>query len=123
MVMDFVRADYGYISDLGMFFIPKVMQEESEIKACKNNLITLVKNEVQDGHICLSYYKTVTMEEYIKMQKSMTKDIQLVDEFGRVILLRKHRAKLKIQPNDILVSYLLHDGTIKIRKLVKAQSV
>lgn len=115
--MDYLQSDYGYNNELGQFFIPKIMQQQSRFKACKDDLVTLVKFEVEDGCIVLSYHDTVTREEHREMQESKPREIRAIDEFGRVVLLKEHREKLKISPNDALVSYLLSDDTIKLRTL------
>lgn len=118
--MSYLRSELGFINELGMFFIPKIMQQESKIKACKDGLVTLVTSEVEDGHIVLKHYKTISMEEHAEMRKDKDKpkNIQTIDDLGWVALRNAHQKMLDIWHKDVMASYLLDDETIKIRPLI-----
>ena len=120
--MDYPQSDYGYIADLGLFFIPNIMRKESMIKESKDNQVTLVECGISDGHITLKHHKTVSRDEFKAMQDNKPKEIRVIDEFGRVALPKVHLDELKISPQDALVTYLLNDGTIKIRPLVVSRT-
>ena len=138
--MEYLHFDYGYISEQGQFFIPRAMQDESELQASTELLVTLVKCDVKDGHIILSHYKTVTKDEFREMQQ-IRKDatqfiderpfvdyskfddsIRHIDEIGRIILPINHRKKLNIEPHDIIVSFMINYTTIKLRLFVNKHS-
>jgi hypothetical protein len=115
------RFDYGYISELGHFFIPMVMQNESEIKCCQAGYITyvtLVECKVENDCIVLKHHKTISDKEHSETQKNNPKEIRTIDELGRVALLKEHMEKLKISPFDILIIRLLDDNTITIKKVM-----
>ena len=119
--MGYLQSDYGYISKLGQFFIPKAMQDKSQIRAAKGDLITIVQCELEEGHILLKHYKTVAKSEHKEIQQEK-EGLRAVDELGRVILSKQYRDALDISDNAILVSYLIDDATIKIRPLVMQHS-
>ena len=121
--MDFLQSEYGFISELGQFFIPKAMQGESEIQAVQGEFITLVQSAVEDEHIVLKHHKSVTKAEYYKIKKDEFIDMRAIDELGRVVLPKHHREQLNIAANDTLVCYLIDRCTIKIRRLVAQKSV
>ena len=120
--MDYQHSDYGYVSPLGQFFIPKIMQKESNIKAYKDGMITLVMCSVEDGHIVLRYEKTIPNKEYKAMQSDKPKELRAIDELGRVGFLKEHMQALEVSPHDALVSFLCSDGTIKLRPLTSCEN-
>jgi hypothetical protein len=115
------QFDYGYINDLGHFFIPRAMQNESEIKCCQAGYITyvkLVECKVENDCIVLKHHKTISDIVHSETQKNNPEDIRTIDELGRVALLKEHMEKLRISPFDILISRLLDDNTIAIKKVM-----
>ena len=120
--MDYVHSDYGFVGDLGYFFIPSIMQKESKIKKSTNDQVTLVECGFDDDHITVKYHKTMPYAEYKTIQANKPKEIRVIDDFGRVNLPKSHLEKLKISPYDVAVSFLLSDGTIKIRPLVVSRT-
>jgi antitoxin component of MazEF toxin-antitoxin module len=120
--MDYLQTDYGFVGELGYFFIPKSMQNESKIKSCQNGCFTLVKCEVENGSIVIKYHETIPENEHKERQKSNPKEIKTIDELGRVILLREHMKTLKISPSDMLKSHLVNNSTIVIRPFVFKES-
>ena len=120
--MNYLHSEYGYISEIGQFLIPKIMQQESRFKASKDNTVTLVKFEADECFIVLNYHSTVAKEEIRKLRKAKPKEIRVIDVLGRVVLPKHHRERLKISPHDALVCYLVNDGSIRIRMLENKQS-
>ena len=121
--MRYLMSDYGFINELRMFFIPKIMQQESKFKACKDGLVTLVTSEVVDGYIVLKHYKTISTEEHAKMRKDKPQNIQTIDDFGRVIIRKVYQEMLDISHKDVMIIYLLDDETIKITSLIVKETV
>ena len=123
-----LKTEYGHISDLGMLFIPKSIQEESKFKfrghdetispSC-DKLITLTMHTIgDDDYITLKYYKAVTFEEYKAMRenKDYCKNIRVIDEFGKVVLMSRHREELGIEVGNVLEICLVDEETIAIKK-------
>ena len=120
--MDYQYSDYGYVSALGQFFIPRITQQESNIKAYKDGTITIVMCSIEDEHIVLRHDKTIPYEEHKMTQSSRPKELRVIDELGRVGLLKEHMETLKISPHDVLVSFLCCDGTIRLRPLTSCEN-
>ena len=119
--MEYLKSDYGYVSELGQFFIPRAMQEESNIKTYGDGQVALVKCDIENEYIILKYSQTVSREEHRQMQTdndNFSKEFRAVDELGRVVLPREFMDGLQIKPHDTLVSYLIDSDTIKIKTLV-----
>lgn len=116
--MENLQFDYGYINERGHYFIPKALQEESEIAASTDGFVTLVKCESVEGYIVISHYKTFTKEEYKEIKKDKPGNIQAVDEFGRIVLPKSEREKLNISPYDTLISFLADYTTIKVKPFI-----
>jgi hypothetical protein len=98
-----------------MVFIPGIMQNESNFKVSGKDSKTLVRCEIRDNHIVLNYHDTVYSEQYREMKHESTR---VIDEFGRIVLLKEHLQELCIVPSDIVVICLNDENTIRIRPLV-----
>lgn len=118
--MEYIYSEYGYFNDLGQFFIPKIIQEKSKLKAYKDGMVTLVACSVEDGHIILKHHATVTRDEH-KATADKPKGIRSIDELGRIILHKEHRESIDVVPLDAVVSFLLNDCTVAIRPLAIRQ--
>jgi bifunctional DNA-binding transcriptional regulator/antitoxin component of YhaV-PrlF toxin-antitoxin module len=116
--MENSNFDYGYITDLGQFFIPQNIQEHSEIKTSQQGKVTLVMCDVENDHITLKYHSTVSLDEHKKMQSGKPEGLRAVDDIGRVILSPEQRQMLGIGYNTILMFSLLSDGTVIIKPTV-----
>jgi hypothetical protein len=116
--MDYLQSDYGFVGELGYFFIPRAMQNDSKFKASQDDSITLVKFKVENGCIILKHHSTISINEHKKQQKSNPKEIRTIDELGRVFLLRDHMEILRISPSDIMKSHLVNNRTIVINRVV-----
>lgn len=66
------------------------MQKESNFKVFKHNdeLVTIIKSEIEENYLIIKPFKTVSYKEYKKMKinKNNSKDIVIMDEFGRIAL-------------------------------------
>ena len=113
--MDYLQCEYGYVSELGQFLIPRSMQKESDINVSPQGYVTLVTCVVENDHISLEHHSIVSLEDHKKMKESKPKEMRAIDEMGRVILPKAQRDRLQISPDSIIASYLLQDGTIKIK--------